>query len=224
MKTSLFIWAAQRLRDPETGSYRRLWPILFYPVYLISFFILENVTLDYHVVECAADALIPFCEWFLIPYVLWHAGIFLLSLYLLFFDFSGFRKLVVYFAVTYLFTFCAFVFWPTCQNLRPTEFSHDNILVWLTVHVIYGADPSTNVSPSMHVLGAIGLFLAARRTPRFSGMLSQLVWLIVCLAICASTVFLKQHSVIDILTALPVAAAGWLVAYSGIIKKTNKKS
>ena len=224
MKTAVFFKLISRLRDPQTGSFRHLWILLFYPVYLISFFILENVTLSYHVVECSADALIPFCEWFLIPYVLWHALIALLSLYLLFFDFQGLKKLIAYFAITYLIAFSAYIIWPTCQNLRPTEFDRDNPLIWLTVHVIYGTDPSTNVSPSMHVLGAIGLWMAARRTPRFSGRFARCCWFIVCLAICLSTVFLKQHSLLDLLTALPAALFGWLVVYSGLIRKKSKPS
>ncbi|MCQ2451944.1 MAG: hypothetical protein MJ075_02265 [Oscillospiraceae bacterium] len=205
-----------RLQDPETGSHGYLWLLLFYPVYLTSFFILEKVTLNYHVVECAADRFIPFCEWFFIPYVLWHGAIALLTLHLLLNDIPELKRLLRYFIATYIITFSVFLIWPTCQNLRPNSFPRDNLLTWLVAHVIYGADPSTNVSPSMHIIGTFGLWFAVFRTKGFAKMGWRIFWTLLCLSICLSTVFLRQHSLLDLATALPVVLVGWLVAYSGL--------
>ena len=214
-------WLAERLRDPETGSYRYLWLLLFYPLYLISFFSLEKMELSYHLVECSIDQLIPFCEYFVVPYVLWHGTIGLLSLYLLFFDIPGLKKLLRYFIFTYIITFAVYIIWPTALDLRPTVFPEkENFFLWITRHVIYAADPSHNVCPSMHILGAFGLWFASRRTKRFSGLLAGILWGILCLSICLSTVLLKQHSVIDVIAALPLVVLGWLFAYSGLIFKT----
>ena len=212
-------WLAERLRDPETGGYRYLWLLLFYPIYLISFFTLEGMTLSYHLLECGVDRMIPFCEYFVVPYVLWHGVIGLLSLYLLFFDIPELKRLLRYFIFTYIITFAIYVIWPTSLNLRPTEFPRENFFTWVTRHVIYAADPSTNVCPSMHILGAFGLWFASGRTERFSGLLARILWGILCLAICLSTVLLKQHSVIDVIAALPLVLLGWLFAYSDLIFK-----
>ncbi|MBR6950302.1 MAG: phosphatase PAP2 family protein [Oscillospiraceae bacterium] len=210
-------WLAERLRDPETGRYRYLWLLLFYPLYLISFFILEGMTLPYHYLEWGIDRVIPFCEYFVLPYVLWHGTIGLLSLYLLFFDIPELKRLLRYFIFTYVITFTVYVVWPTALDLRPTEFPRDNVFTWVTRHVIYAADPSTNVCPSMHILGTFGLWFASGRTKRFSGPLARVLWGILCLSICLSTVLLKQHSVIDVLAALPLTALGWVFAYSGLV-------
>ena len=46
--------------------------ILYLPFYLFCFTGLERRNSeDYYVVESELDALIPFCEWFVIPYFLW---------------------------------------------------------------------------------------------------------------------------------------------------------
>ena len=203
----------ERLRDPETGTWRYLWLLLFYPFYITSFFLLEKLPMNFHVVECSLDHLIPFCEWFVIPYVLWHGAIGLLSIYLLFFDIPNLKKLIRFFLITYVITLAVYLIWPTSQELRPAVFPRQNTFTWLTEHVIYGADTSTNVCPSMHIIGTIGLWCAATRSPRFTGPLAKTLWFLLCLAICLSTVFLKQHSLIDIVAALPVALIGWLPVF-----------
>lgn len=210
---------AVRLRDPETGGYRYLWLLLFYPVYLSSFFALEKITLNYHVVECAADHWIPFCEWFFIPYVLWHGAIALLTLHLLLNDIPELKRLLRFFIATYIITFSVFLIWPTCQNLRPSEFPRDNLMTWLVAHGIYGADPPTNVSPSMHIIGTFGLWFAVASSRAFAKPGWRIFWAILGIAICLSTVFLRQHSLLDLATALPVVLVGWLVSYSGLFFK-----
>ena len=40
--------------------------------YLLGFFWLENkVTKNYHIIHMPLDDMIPFCEYFVIPYFLW---------------------------------------------------------------------------------------------------------------------------------------------------------
>ena len=50
---------------------------------------------------------------------------------------------------------------------------------------------------------------------RGGGLLSKLVAaiLVVAILICLSTVFVKQHSILDVLCALPVCALGWWLCY-----------
>ena len=88
------------------------------------------------------------------------------------------------------------------------------------VQIIYSTDTSTNVCPSIHVLNSLGVFISiieseALRKKKVicvgSGVLSVLI--------CLSTVFLKQHSVIDGLCALGLA----IVLYAFIYKANYTK-
>ena len=46
--------------------------MLYFVFYLIAFFSLEQLHRpDLHIIHCALDDYIPFCEWFIIPYCLW---------------------------------------------------------------------------------------------------------------------------------------------------------
>ena len=85
-----------------------------------------------------------------------------------------------------------------------------DLFTWL-VGRIYTADTSTNVSPSMHVLGVLGVLGAVWNAEGCRNLRNRGPTLLLSLLICAATVFVKQHSLVDILTALPVALiAGFL--------------
>ena len=191
-------------------SYYKL--LLFWPAYFLSFFLLERFShgVVYHPVHCALDDLIPFCEWFLFPYLAWHVLIAFMVLYTLQYEVYAFRKFMWYFIATYCVTLLVYILYPTCQELRPEVFPRDNLLT-AAVRFIYWFDTSTNVCPSMHITGAVGLWLTARECRAFSSSVWKIGWGFIVLAICVSTLFMKQHSVIDVLAALPVSAFGYAV-------------
>ena len=73
-------------------------------------------------------------------------------------------------------------------------------------------DTATNVCPSIHVFATLGVLLSVMRSPRFTGKrLLKGFLIILSVLICLATVFLKQHSVIDLFcgTALAVIMYHW---------------
>ena len=59
----------------ELRKYKHIWPVLYVFIYMPWFIMLEkNISADYpglHILHCPLDDMIPFCEWFVIPYLLW---------------------------------------------------------------------------------------------------------------------------------------------------------
>ena len=188
--------------------------LLFWPAYFLSFFLLERLTqgVVYHPVHCALDDVIPFCEWALIPYLAWHVLIAVMVLYTFRRDIPAFRKLMWYFIATYCVTLVIYVIYPTCQQLRPEAFPRDNVLT-RAVALVYWFDTSTNVCPSMHIIGALGLWFTAKECSCFSKPAWRISWGVTVALICISTLLMKQHSVIDVVAALPVSLFGWLLCY-----------
>ena len=93
-------------------------------------------------------------------------------------------------------------FFPNEQNLRPEAFAHPNILTDI-VQFIYDSDTHTNVFPSIHVFNAVAIHVALVTSPR----IKKIKWLrpaslLLCSLICLSTMFLKQHSFLDVIAAL----------------------
>lgn len=106
---------------------------------------------------------------------------------------------------------------PNGQNLRPAEFTDPNIFTWL-VGRLYHADTNTNVIPSMHVLGCMAAVFGLFRcccTPRWA----KIGVIILTVLINASTVFIKQHSILDVIIALIVSVVLYFVVFRWMDKR-----
>lgn len=183
---------------------RRMKGVLFYlAAYLAVFFLLERRHVVPYILHTSFDNFIPFCSTFVIPYFSWYAYVAVTVLFFTLFvedelEFS--RLATTLFIGNTLFLFISFVF-PNGHLLRPTLTGHD--LLTELVRLLYSIDTSTNILPSMHVFNAVACCIAIhhnetlRRKPgliTFSNILTVLIVL--------STMFLKQHTVLDVLLAL----------------------
>lgn len=208
-------------KNITSAKYRHLFLLLFWPVYLTAFVLTEKFVTPIYDIHCPLDDIIPFCEFFVIPYVLWYALLAFVSLYTLFFDIPSFKKFYIFLSVTCVITFAIYIIFPNMQNLRPTEFARDNILVDIMKN-LYAIDTNTNVCPSIHVIFSLGMLFTLWNSKHFNSFIWRTVAVIVTVFICLATVFLKQHSVIDIITgaALSVVVFGIISLKS---KAKNKK-
>ena len=132
--------------------------ILWLPVYLVSFVVLEHL-IDgsgrYWATQISLDRFIPFCEFFVIPYCLWYPLLVAVGLYLLFRDSAAFRRYMRFLAVTFFLSELIWFLIPNGQDLRPVVMPRDNFFSrW--VAALYSIDTSTNVFPSVHVVGSVG--------------------------------------------------------------------
>lgn len=198
------------LCSPE---FKHLLLLLYWPLYGLTFWLLERgLKLNYHAIESAFDSRIPFCEYFVIPYYFWFVFLAAIHIYTLLFDIPTFKKLMYFIIITYTITTLIYIVYPNKQELRPTEFARDNIFVEI-VKRLYNFDTNTNVCPSLHVIGSFAVLFTTWQCDRFKKAIHQ-VWLITStVLISISTVFLKQHSVIDIIAALAVCAVAYPFAY-----------
>ena len=127
-------------------------------------------------------------------------------------DVALFKKLQTYFIVTQVVAMAMYIAVPTRQELGPEVFPRENVLTGL-VTALYRADTSTNVCPSLHVALSLGMASAWLREKAVRWIWRGAVVLLAGL-ICLSTVFIKQHSVVDFFAALPVCAlAEWVAFY-----------
>ena len=104
-----------------------------------------------------------------------------------------------------------YLLFPNGVQLRPETIAGDNIAASL-MQMVWAVDTSTNVCPSIHVSTTVAIFLAVRRS-RIWQRRSLVVGGCGVLAafICLSTVFLKQHSVIDVLCGIALTLVLHLV-------------
>ena len=201
-------FSLRKLNDPRFSHARLLGGWIFY---FTMYFITENLipAEKCHPIHCFLDDLIPFNEFFVIFYVGWYLLVFGSLAYTFFYDVENFKKIQIYIIITQMIAMACYVIYPSRQDLRPEVFQRDNVLTALMAF-IYSFDTSTGVCPSLHVGYSLGILSTALKDRDLSvGWkigLSVFVFMI-CLAVC----FVKQHSALDVLFALPMCAvAEWL--------------
>ena len=195
--------------------WRELKYAMWLPVYLLFFFAIERmVVTGYWSTQTRLDGYIPFCEWFVIPYCLWYPLLVAVGLWLLWKDREGFRRYMRFLALTFFLSELIWLLVPNGQDLRPVVMPRDNPLTRL-VAGLYAIDTNTNVFPSVHVVGAVAAAWAVKKTPslRNHAFLRQAVSVLAVL-ICLSTLFIKQHAVLDVVSGLGLALAVGLPLYS----------
>ena len=100
--------------------------------------------------------------------------------------------------------------YPSAQDLRPEEFLRDNIFTDI-IKRLYAFDTNTNVCPSIHVTGAISVSIAAWNSKHFKNVPARMAFSIITVLICLSTVFLKQHSALDVFWGVVLCMIAWSV-------------
>ena len=172
--------------------------LLYFPFYLAAFSYLEKRVPDQlHIIDCAIDRYIPFIEVFIIPYLLWFAYIAIAGIYFFFREKESFCKLMYFGMIGMtIFIIVSYVY-PNGLELRPDTFTRDNIFIQLT-RKIYSMDTPTNVLPSIHVFNSMAVYFAVKN------------------------MFLKQHSVVDVLTALILSYVSYDIIYNERTEKIKE--
>ncbi len=218
----------------RTEKYKHLFLLLYWPFFGIVFLTLERFwpkiwlwltgkELLYHEVECALDAYIPFCEWFVIPYYFWFAFLVGMGLYSLLYDIQAFRHFMWFVILSYSVTAVIYLVWPNMQGLRPNDFPRDNWMVDI-VKALYDFDTHTNVCPSIHVLGSFAVCFAGVHSKTLRGWGWKVFFIVSTILISVSTVFLRQHSVLDVLAALVLCAVCYPLVFFVICRPKKNKT
>lgn len=206
-------------------KYRHAWVLLYGFIYMPWFLYLERRPIThYFTIHSPLDDYIPFVEYFIVPYLLWFAYIAVVAGYFFFTDRKGFYRLAAFLcAGMTLFLIICTVF-PNGLHLRPHGFSRDNIFTDM-VRMLYKTDTPTNVLPSIHVFNSIGAVIAVAHSNALKKYKKlQYASYMMAFLIILSTMFLKQHSVTDVIAAFAMACILYLFVYSAETKKAARLS
>ncbi len=197
---------------------RSLYPYLAIPpLYLLAFFFAEKVVCEGRFVSyLPIDDKIPFISLFVVPYVLWYFLIFGTGFYLFRRDPEGFKRYMSFMGIAFFSIIILNILFPNEQNLRADLTLQDGIFS-KAVSFIYSVDTNTNVCPSMHVVGTLGAVFSIweRRFPTLWRFFLSVLGIFICL----STVFIKQHSSLDVITAIPYAVGVFIIVNKLIFRK-----
>lgn len=203
--------------SPEKVKKRAIEVIRYCALYLLGFSFIEHRQVRPYIIHTRWDDLIPFCEYFIVPYLLWFA--FVMGCIIWFGMFQSSER--EYHSLTRnlafgctLFLVLSFVF-PNGQDLRPV-LTGDNVFQQLVMQ-LYRTDTSTNVFPSIHVFNSVACCTAVLRNHRLrSSRLVSGFTLVLTVSIILATMFLKQHTVVDVCGALLLSACSDRLYYQKV--------
>ena len=198
-------------------QYRHLLPLLAYMLFYMTWWshLEDTVTTQFRVIHMGIDDRIPFLEIFIIPYLAWFAYV---SVTVLAVFFKVETKRDYYRCLAFLFTGMTLfllisTIMPNGHQLRPAVMPRDNVFTRM-IAALWQSDTPTNLWPSIHVYNSLGAHVAIARSKAFENhKLLKNASLTLALSIILSTMFIKQHSFFDVLTALGLAAVMYVLIY-----------
>ena len=198
--------------------------LIFLCIYMVFFFLVERYEASsYYIPEIPLDHDIPFIPAFIIPYVMWFPWIPFVCLWALFTDEDAYNRITRLLMIGMsLFIVISFLF-PTKLFLRPDSVPGNDICSKM-VRYLHKIDTPTNVFPSIHVYDTLvlcyGVFIG--KCKLFKNTLFRVFTVLLTVAICLATCFLKQHSVVDGIAALVMLGLA-ILAYDLVAKCFSKK-
>ena len=198
------------------AEHKHLFLLLYYPIWFLWFQLPErrntHVTLW---IKSPLDDYIPFISLFVIPYVLWFfyvaAGLAVTGLK----DRDIFIKLCISLYIGMTISNIVYYFIPHGQPLRVPLTANETDFFSRIVYGIYSSDTPTNCAPSIHVLNSMAVNFAVQKSDLFrhrpflragSHLLNILIIL--------STMFIKQHSIVDVALGLILGGGIYLLVYT----------
>ncbi len=192
--------------------------VMYTVFHFVVFFLLEAVISPKFIIHCKLDDYIPFCEYFIIPYLLWFLYVPLATIFLIKKDTPSFWKLALTLFGGNIICLILYIIFP--NGVLPKEAVAEENIFCTAVNILYSNDTPTNVCPSMHTLDTLAVHVALIR----SHTMKNHPWLkclsfVFLVSICVATVTLKQHSIIDVFAAFLLFAVLERFAYTNIIFK-----
>ena len=108
-------------------------PMAAYGVfYLVTFALIENWNrLHYTVIHTAVDDMIPFCEVFIIPYLMWFVYAFGFAFYMFLQDEKSYHEVAAFLVIGMTVFLAVSVFFPNILLLRPETMPRNNIFTYM---------------------------------------------------------------------------------------------
>jgi membrane-associated phospholipid phosphatase len=168
-------------------------------LYLFWFHLVEMIPRSwYFSITMPFDYLIPFCEYFVIFYLSWFGFVAAGLVFMFFYDRDSFDQLQTMLMIGMTLFLIVSVVYPNKLDLRPASVDTSNVF-GLLVSGLYRTDTPTNVLPSIHVFNTMAILYAVNGSDQLrKKKVTIAVVNILSILIILATMFLKQHSVIDV--------------------------
>ncbi len=196
----------------------------YWLLYLPWFMYVEkHVTTHFHVIHMELDDVIPFIPFFCIPYFLWFGYVAVAFCYTYLHDKQEYVRACLFMFTGMTIFLIISTIYPNGHYMRYSVVLSSGFFDQL-IRELWATDTATNIFPSIHVFNSIGAHIALRRCEnlRDNKLVKYGSFTLMC-SIILSTVFIKQHSVFDVMTALLMALVLYPFAYGNAPKNALQR-
>lgn len=191
---------------------KALFQVAVYIILVAIFLIENNINLGGHRIYSKLDDLIPFLPAFITIYCLWYFYIAGTTIIFLLKSKMDLRKTCFSMNVCMAVALLVYFIYPNYISIRPTAYGSD--IFSQAVKLLQTGDSPSSVCPSLHVAVCISLYTGIASSAYFKNKRGiKFAALILAILISISTVFIKQHSIIDVLFGALLGVASYAFVY-----------
>ena len=119
-----------RFSKLNTPEFEHLKYLAYWPVFGLFFLTVERLWIRerYYPISCLLDDMIPFCEYFLIPYLFWFVFLIGIQIYTLLYDTESFKRMMRFIIISYTAAMLVYILFPNCQELRPVVLDRTSVV------------------------------------------------------------------------------------------------
>lgn len=185
--------------------------IILLIIFQISLYFFAKFTpFEYHIVNIEFDNYIPFISIFVFPYILWYISLFLVPYLFSKYDETLYQVYIKTILISLLIAFLIYYFYPT-------TLIRDNVVVkdipTYLISLIYELDtPALNCLPSAHcILSFVHIYITLIIEKMNKKV--KLLIIIQSILVILATVFIKQHVIVDVISAFILSLVVYLITY-----------
>lgn len=186
--------------------------LLVFGLNAFFYFIVKKFIGSYHLITSPLDDKIPLIPLFIIFYSIWYPYLFVVYYFIYKKDKDKFKRLINKSIICILIADLCFIIYPTMVSRPPI--SSYNSLISLMLYITYTTDIPVNCFPSLHCIFAFLVMYAVTFDKNMNKLFRITVGIISPL-IVLSTLFVKQHALVDVAGAIIIS---WII-YIDIKKK-----
>lgn len=186
--------------------------IFIYSFLVLVFLVENNINLGGHKIYSKWDNMIPFIPIFIIPYCLWFLFIAGTGIIFLLKSKVDLKKTFLSINICMGVGLLVYFIYPNYITVRPRVYGKD--IFSQAVKFLQDSDSPASVCPSLHVAVSISLCTGIMDSIYFKNRIRiKISSIILTFFICISTLFIKQHSIIDVVFGLILGFASYVFVY-----------
>jgi membrane-associated phospholipid phosphatase len=194
--------------------------LLIFPLLGYVYRILNTHTPKATILLTSLDSNIPFIPVFILPYIFWYGFILGYLIYFCFKDTKVYVKTLTVIVLGELVSFIIYFFFPTTI---PRPLLEDNGVIIDLVRLVYWHDQPYNCFPSIHVLTTFSIILGSIHVKNKHIFHTTFIPIGGSLIII-STLFVKQHGILDVFGSIFLSLIMYGIAFYFIRLQKTKTS